>query len=365
MREGADGPGANREEKGLQRYVHQLLAELGAAVSPAGPGLIEAVVPPELADLFGGRSYVKLAFDYEAQREAGDAEFVRPGSSLLDGLAEAGLALGRLLCRSVWLSRVAVPERMEERIAKAIEFANGRAFRVSGVRLVELGYVAFQWRAALVSDERREWAERTLVDLQRGLPSDGLEALERSVWEKEVSHVLPSASRVSLHDACQAAYRVARARGERRLEEYERKTRSLKQSEVGKINQYYDGLNQQLRRRMERASDEEKRRELAQRLQANEADRRRRLEDVERKYRPVLELAVDQAVWYRVPGVEASVEVLVQRTWFPLPVHYNLATHSVEPLGCRQCGRRLRAVFVGRDGQVACQEHAGTGRPAL
>ena len=217
--------------------MHQLLVELGGVVNTAGPDLLEAVVPPELTALFGGRSYVKLAFDYEAHREAGDAEFVRPGSPLLDGLAEAGLAIGRLIRRCVWLPRVAVPERMDQRIARAIEFANGRAYRVTGAKLVELGYVAFQWRAALVGDERLEWAERTLVDLQRGLPSEWLEALERSVWEQEPSHLLPSAARVPLEEACQAAYRLAEARGARRMEQYELQTRALKQAELSKINQ--------------------------------------------------------------------------------------------------------------------------------
>ena len=84
---------------------------------------------------------------------------------------------------------------------------------------------------------------------------------------------------------------------------------------------------------------------------------------MERKYRPALELALDQMIWYRVPGVEAAVEVLVQRTWFPLAVHYNLATHSVEPVGCVQCGQRLRAVFLDRGGRPVCEEHARTGGP--
>ena len=104
---------ADEAQRGLERYVAQLVHELGGAASPAGPDLLEVVVPPDAAALFGGRSYVKLAFDYEAQREAGDAEFVRPGSPLVDRLAAAGLELGRLLCRCVWLPRVVVPERLE------------------------------------------------------------------------------------------------------------------------------------------------------------------------------------------------------------------------------------------------------------
>ncbi|MEW6045350.1 MAG: hypothetical protein AB1609_02550 [Bacillota bacterium] len=346
-------------QRGLQGYVQQLLTELGGDVSPAGPGLLEAAVPPEAAGIFGGRSYVVLAFDYEAYAEVAGAEYVRPGSPLLDRLAEAGLGIGRLLARCVWLPRVAIPDRMEQRIARALDFGNGRAQRLAGAELVELGYLVFQFRAALVGDERVEWVERVLVDLQRGLPGDGLEQVERSVREPEPAHVLASAARVPFGQAYGSARRVALARGQERAERYAVQARPAKQAEIEKLNHYYDGLRRRLEQRLERAADPEKRRELEQRLAANEADRRRRLEDVERKYRPSLDLSLDQLIWYRVPGVQATVEVLVGRTWRPLVVHYSLLTHTVEPVGCEQCGRRLRSVFLDGAGRPACQAHAG------
>jgi hypothetical protein len=87
----------------LGGFIRECIERAGGAVDAAAPGRLDAILPPEIADATGGRSWVSLALTTEAAGES--AEMATPGSPFPSRLPAHGGYWLRVTCRQVGCSR--------------------------------------------------------------------------------------------------------------------------------------------------------------------------------------------------------------------------------------------------------------------
>lgn len=341
----------------LPRYLVEMLQGLGAEVQTSDDyHTLEALLPEELAHSLGCDTYLRVALDYETAREE-DLQFVTFGSPLLDRIASEGCSVGRLLQQCVQVGSVRVPDGLTERMESTIGFSGCRRPVVEELYPVELGYGGFEFWVSLYSDEKVEWVEETCVDLQRGVLRESFDDLRNALHTDEPEFVLPVGQQMPIT----SAYRVAQQKIDRltteRKASYERQIAGRKQTDLDTMTRYYDELEAGLERRLARAQDADKQAQLRSKVEVNERDRLRHRQDVEDKYRAVVEVELDRLVWYRVPGVRAVIGVQRKDQMHHLDAYYNLYTHEIEAPLCEVC-HRAGGLTLGPGGHPVCPDHA-------
>ncbi|MFQ5795103.1 MAG: hypothetical protein ACE5JP_08650 [Candidatus Bipolaricaulia bacterium] len=327
----------------LQRFVIDFLNWIGAEVEVSEYALVDVLIPEAYADHFDGREMLRLAFDSEVAREHKEAQFITVGSPLLERIARLALRHGRLLQRYLLVDYLGRPSNLLERVREVCSFYKCRYPVVTNRQQVhDHPYLLFEFLVTFESDEKTEFVQPVLVDLHYGrLEQELLPHLEHAMYAPNREDPLPVAEAVSAEEG----YRLAIAHlGEilkPKLWEYERELQGYKAGELEKTHSYYNAVAEDLRERMERAEagdDPRRRRRLEEKLEANEAERVRRLEDIEAKFSVHVAARLDRAVCYLIPRLTVALSVQQRSSRYRVPVIYNPLSRAILPPRCTRCG---------------------------
>jgi len=177
----------------LADFVLKYCQEAGAIVEPPAYGVYEVLLPDDLAARSGVPAYQRVAFDDTplvlpldlqsgGKAEANEVTRLSYGHPLVESLIEA--ARQEPACARLYVNAVRLDKRgLADLAHQALSFPNARLVEVPDqIESPALGhYVRFNFKAALITDEKREQLLSVLMDAQGGYAVEELAEIERLV----------------------------------------------------------------------------------------------------------------------------------------------------------------------------------------
>lgn len=364
----------------LADFVLNCYRQVGGIVEPPRYGVYEVLLPDAVAQQLGVPSYQRLAFDdgplaRSAATEEEATTHVGYGHPLLEVLTEAARA--RPACARAYVNAVRLEKRGLVDLARS-------TLTIPNARLVEepqqsersgLGhYVRFNFKAALITDEKREQLVSVVMDAQAGWAVPELTHLERLTTlesEPAFSHLSPAPLRWRpqgqapamsqppgeltlpvLVELLERATRAALDELAAPLEALQRRATRYLELDRARLTQYYDNIARDLARRVDRASDHDRRDALEEKLVAAQAEREAKLADVEAKHRLRVELELVNLLVIVQPKLLLPLRIENRTAQVTRTVVWDPLLRRVEPLVCDVCGRAATRSILCNSGHV-------------
>jgi len=358
----------------LADFVLGAFRQAGGIVEPPAYGIYEVLLPEDVARRWGIPAYQRVAFADEAPAETSDGGqdvvIVGYGHPLVETLMEQMRA--RPACALVYVHDLRPDKHgLLELARQVLVFPNGHLSEVQkqGEAIALCHDVRFNFKAALITDEKRERLVSVVMDAQAGFAVPELahiEQLARISEEPSFEHLaaapvrwLPGNDVLSgpvLEGLLERATRAALDGLAAPLEALQRRAARHLELDRARLAEYYEDITRDLQRRADRASDDARRAALEDKLAAAQAERVAKLADVEAKYRLRVELELINLQVIAQPKVLLPVRIenrtaSVERTvvWDPL-------LRRIEPLACDVCGRPATRLMLCSGGHLVHQD---------
>ena len=357
----------------LADFVLNAFRQAGGIVEPPAYGVHEVLLPEEMAQHWHVPTYQRLAFADEPPAEMAGTEDVTVlgyGHPLVDTLIEELRA--RPTCMRVYVNDVRLDKRgLPELARQTLAFPNARLSEIPrrGESAALYHYVCFNFKAALITDEKREQLVTVALDAQAGFAVPELAHIERLVRLEEESafgHLLPAPvrwlpgqqalSRPVLEGLLERATHAALDELAVPLDTLRRRAARYLELDQARLTGYYDDIARDLQRRLERADDPGRRESLEAKLAAAEAERQAKLADVEAKYRLRVELELLNLQVIVQPKILLPVHIGNRTVEIERTVVWDPLLHRIEPLACDVCGRAGTRLMLCTGGHLAHED---------
>jgi hypothetical protein len=232
-------------------------------------------------------------------------------------------------------------------------------------------YIRFNFKAAILSDEKQERLVSVLMDAHAGYPVVAAELSETQAPAIEPDSVLQSLSdapmrwrpegdqalsapldRRTLAALLERARTAALSELSDHLKLLQQRISRFRELDEARLTEYYDELERDLQYRLDRASSD-RRASLTDKLAAVRTERRHKLADTAERYQVRLNLTllnlkiIQQPKLYMPVNLESRAgRVSAYAVWDPL-------RHRLEPLACTVCGLPIQRVFICHNGHQA------------
>jgi hypothetical protein len=277
-------------------------------VESGGYQVTEVLLHDRVREHFGGRDYLRFTPSREVAREDAQAEVLTFGSTLLEAMTRAAVALGQtghfyLEGVNLTTGRTLEKVRQHTRIPGHVLEA--------GVEEPYLHHHAvFRFKVALVAEAREESFENVAVDLHSGWVTTALEKAALEVHGPPKSEVLPETAVVlTLSDACRLALEARRGAIASRVRERQLSLRPAATEERSQITDHYQTIIWRLEAAKTRKGANRGR--IDDKIRAAALDQQRRLQDLDRKYQVSVEVSLVQMAVVSYPKV--AVPLMVQQ----------------------------------------------------
>ena len=350
----------------LQDFVLAYCEEVGGLIERPAYGLVDLLFPDEIAHRLGTKSLMRLAFTEETAAAHPEATHLTYGHPLLDEIEEdmrgRGLALRRYV-NQVRLERPGLFQLIKDELA----FPNAWLQPLENVAEAPqiCYYVRFNFKVALITDEKQEELASVLMSLHTGQPAWELEAQEIMPLESEYRlrpmHEAPPAWRpeLSLHSPERLAWlqeeagRAVARKLAPAIEALQQRTARRLELDRARLEAFYDDTAADLERRLARTEDETRQASLKEKLTFTRAERERKLADVEAKYRLRLNLELINIVLISQPKIALRARVGNRYASTQLTFFWDPLLHRVEPPLCQVCGQPASWVYLCANGHLA------------
>jgi hypothetical protein len=361
----------------LADFVLDFCRAMGGIVEPPAYGVYDVLLPEVVATQLGVEPLQRFAFDEQASG-AGvtPLSYGHPLVERMVDLVATTPASTRLYITDLRLEKTGLPE-----LARAAIFLPNASLvevtRVAETRAL-FRMVRFNFRAALISDEKHELLTTVLMDAQTGAampdftPAEALLLTETPAYiglapapvtgswfqpntvsgsgtvrpdplSSELLPALLSRASQAAAEALTAPLATQRARAARLLE-----------LDRARLDDYYADLEHDLERRLARAADETRHSGLEGKLGATRADHAAKLADAEAKYKLRLELDLVNLAVIAQPKVMLSMRAENRQAGVTRPVVWDPLRRAIEPWTCDVCGRASPKLFLCASGHLAC-----------
>jgi len=357
----------------LADFVLNVFRQAGGIVEPPAYGIYEALLPESVAQRWNVSAYQRLAFTDEPPADvpgAEDVTIVGYGHPLVETLMDTTRA--EPACVMVHVNDLRLDKRNLLALAhQTLALPNARLTKAprKSETAALCHYVRFNFKAALITDEKRERLVSVVMDAQAGFAVPELAHIEQLAQLEEESafgHLLTASvrwlpenqplSRPVLEGLLERATHAALDELAAPLETLRRRATRYLELDRARLTGYYDDIARDLQRRIGRASDDGRRTSLENKLAAAQAEREAKLADIEAKYRLRVELELVNLQVITQPKILLPVRIgnrtaKVERTvvWDPL-------LHRIEPLACDVCGRPATRLTLCTGGHLAHEE---------
>ena len=357
----------------LANFVLNVFRQAGGIVEPPAYGVYEALLPEGVARRWNVSAYQRLAFTDEPPADVPGAEditIVGYGHPLVETLMDATRA--EPACVMVHVNDLRLDKRGLLALAhQALTFPNARLTEAprKGETAALCHYVRFNFKAALITDEKRERLVSAVMDAQTGFAVPELahiEQLARLEEESAFGHLLPAPvrwlpgnpplSQPVLESLLERATRAALDELAAPLETLRRRAARYLELDRARLTGYYDDIASDLQRRIGRASDDGRRTSLEDKLTAAQAEREAKLADVEAKYRLRVELELVNLQVITQPKILLPVRIANRTAKVERTVVWDPLLHRIEPLACDVCGRPATRLTLCTGGHLAHEE---------
>jgi hypothetical protein len=318
------------------------------------------VLPDEIRAAFGLPEETVVTADPEVAREDG-AVLMVPGHPALNGAAERVLAAGDAgTLRLAWPARVPPsPEVLLARARDQFPVDHGRIDATGGPRRVLLPALRVGTLVQFTVSMEVGFCEQVecWVDGRSGLAirAEVRRALAAAAVEPggQPAASAPASVAPDLARSVAAAHTLIARQAEARSIELSAEATGSRDAEIARARAYYaEALASIARRRKTAAPDRAQM--LDARAEATRAERVRRINEIEEKYRSQVEIRPIRLHLVEVPGLELPVDVLRGPRRYPLLLHWILPAGSFADVRCPSCGSPASLV-AGKD-RLGCAD---------
>jgi hypothetical protein len=375
------------EDTSLRDFILGYCQQVGGLVEPPAYGVYEVLLPEDVAARWGIDSFQRLNFDPAfisplppdvrgesvSSPAAWEEAEARSVITLYYGHPLVEIIVFELRQRPADTRLFINPRRLEkpglrELVEKTFTFSNARPAtgHIQGDRLYH--YICFNFKASLVSDEKREMVVSLWMHLQGGyrLPSSEIQSrvsldpknatpqlmASPPTWHKdikpgenpftpEILTALLDRARLAVLDEIAPVLESARKRSQHFL--------VLDRARLGN---YYADLQHDLEKRLSKAEDE-RQPALKSKLVALQDERQSKLADAEHKYRLHVDLELINLAIIAQPKIEIDVEINKRGLSIIRPAAWDPVRHLLEPLVCDVCGQPGEGLTLCESGHLA------------
>jgi hypothetical protein len=350
----------------LSDFVFGFCRALGGVVEPPAYGVYDVLLPDAVAARLGVEPFQRLTFDEASAAASAGVTLLSYGHALIERMVEmtqAAPACARFYINDVRLDKIGLAALARS----ALSFPNANLVEVPHTLEARamFRYARFNFKTALLSDEKREQVVSVLMDAQTGAAVDDFSIAEThrlaetpaftqlpvaaTYWTDAPDPLAPEPFRALLERAAQAAVDALRVPSEALQK---RAARHL-ELDRARLDAYYADLERDLERRLKRA-DDERQANLESKLIATRADHAAKLADVEAKYRLRVELDLINLALISQPKITLPVRIENRQAGVTRHVVWDSLRHSLEPLACDICHRPKTRLFLCANNHLAC-----------
>lgn len=361
----------------LSDFVLGYCQQAGAIVDPPAYGVYEVLLPEKAASQLGAATFQRFAFsENSAQEPSEEITYLHYGHPFVERIVEA--LQGQTANAQLFINTVRLDKRGLFGLAReSLSIANARLFEVpTAVEARTLyHYVRFNFKASLITDEKRELILPIWMHLQGGYAVDGEEIVQRAslepksniknlkwaapVWRpasgktskvSKTSEVWNKSVLSALLERAKGAALAQLSAGP--LETLQRKANRFLELDRARLEEYFADLQSDLEKRLQRASDE-RRVPLETKLALVAGERRAKFDDIEGKYRLRVELELLNLLIVAQPKMTLSVAIKNRSASVAQRVVWDPLLHQMEPLVCDVCGEAAHNLWLCEGGHLA------------
>jgi hypothetical protein len=341
---------------GLQQFAAACLTRAGALVESRGYALLEAVLPPELAQEMGD-SHLVFAFDVEVAEEVPGSRLASHGSPLLDRLVSLATGFDRYFALYAPLKELRPPRDIDRRLAD-VHFERCRPPRVTQWWTQEHIYWGFCFRASFRSNELTEELVEAVVDGSSGNLVEDFPSLWRGVVPTPGPEgLLPRAGQLPVEQLYTTASTAAGAQARTRARTIQQAGAAMMDRELAKVRRYHEEIAGRIQKQLGSAEDPGRQARLQQQLQATVAEAGRRAQDTLARFQVEVELSLDHVVAHHLPCLHLKVDLAHRSQMLNRTLIYDPLAGRVLAPRCEVCGEPSRRLIPDVQGRLACPLH--------
>ena len=349
----------------LSDFVLDFCRALGGVIEPPAYNVYDVLLPDAVAAQLGIEPFQHFAFEENATGEG--VTQLSYGHPLIERLIE--LARATPSCAQFYINDVRLDKTGVAALARAA-FTFPNATLVEVPRALEsramFHYARFNFKAALIADEKREHILSILMNVQNGAVTEDFSTTETyrlaespaftdlpiaaALWTTNVNPLAAEPLQTLLDRASHAAVEslstsitALQARTARHLE-----------LDLARLESYYTDIEKDIERRLKRADDESRRANLDSKLVAARADHAAKRADVEAKYRLRVELDLVNLALIAQPKLTLSMQIENRQANVIRPIVWDPLRRAVEPLACDVCFRSSAKLFLCANNHLVC-----------
>ncbi len=332
----------------VREWALDFFLESGALVNPdSSRHLVEILIPEPLAGRLG-TDFVNMPLEQTSDKTLNP---LTPGSQLLNCLIEESLAKGRTVQRHLWAS-IKKTLTLED-ITRKIAFCGARPKDIAA-KLIYVPHVLFHFTVSYISDDKQEEIVPVFVHpfLGRVLPFAPYESAMSAHGNELNLKEMPMPSLESIYETAKEDMPVLIKN--RMMIYHEREQKRFKR-EAQRVKNYFLSIRKDLAQRLNREGlAAEKKVSLSAKIQALYAEEKRKLADLEKKHRLLVQACLVNAAVIYVPQIRADVSVerrglektgILTVFWDPIlketliPACHICRQEMVRVAVCRRCQR--------------------------
>jgi hypothetical protein len=341
----------------LTNFLQQCIENAGGAAERGSSGLLEALLPPELEPVAGGKSLVTLAVEPQAAESEPGALLAIVGSPILD--AFIAFATGRGTVARGYLGGGSLRRKnLFQEVERSLVFTRCRLRPIDrDPEILWCRTVLFHFKVSFLSDERRERLYQIAVNLWSNRPNFALaEHLPDLAISDEQKEVWPEAPACPNPEAFETAVRALSEVVQEESDRHQARIRKRFAVEIGRISDYYERMVGELehRQRREQESGASKAATTADKIKATQREKESKLRELGNKYQLRLRAQVTAARVLLQPKTFFDIHVDRGQHTRTLTLAYDSLLERLEPPGCDRCGKETNRIHASATGDLLC-----------
>ncbi|MBI4334058.1 MAG: hypothetical protein HY673_22570 [Chloroflexi bacterium] len=288
----------------LEALAGRFFSTVGV-VAADGYRTMEVLLDEAAQPHFGGHDYLRLAFSPEAAREHPDAELLTHGSPLLDTMAR--VAVHRGSAAHFYLGDVQRSTgRTLEKVRDQIRLP-GHILEAGEEQVLLFHHALFRFRVTFTGEEREEIFRDVMVDLHTGWSTFRLQEQDLRLHGSTTAAGRELGLALCLEGAFREAVEKLQKDMAGQVPAREELLRRACYAEQKQLTEHYEAMVARLEAGKARKGADPER--IEAKISVTRADRERRLQDIEKRCRLDLEIALAQLALVTYPKAVAPVRL--------------------------------------------------------
>lgn len=336
----------------LISFVERAISLQQGVVERKSETVLEALLPPGLADKLGCSELVTLTFGETATAHDGTVK-VTFGSPFLSKLLDSCASYTPISCARIPIA-LKKSAGFDREISRSFRFTNCKAvFREA--RHITGSYILFSMKYSAVSDEKKEGLfsvavdERTLTwcqEMSMDIMHLYVEEIERA------PSVPPNSNR--LEDISRKAGLVAQQLVAAQMREFIQSMTRRLERDIERLFEYYRDMYTETKRYFKRKSTSKTMQLRSEKLDAIEADFQRKVLDARERYSVSVRIFPIAAMRVMLDEVECHVHLIKGTRSREIVAHWNSFVKRIEPIACEGCLGDTYDVVLCNETHVLC-----------